>query len=159
MTAVADIQERRTKRHVHAYAGHPLSRFLVRRRTVFAAVVPWLVFAFAEPEVLLYGLGLGVLALGSGLRVWAAGHLRKDEELTTSGPYAHCQHPLYCASLVQVAGVGLMSGRLEALLGLLAAFALIYWPTIAAERRMLADVFGGVYEAYCRRVPQFWPRL
>ena len=34
------------------------------------------------------------------LRAWASGHLRKEKELTISGPYQYTRNPLYLGSLV-----------------------------------------------------------
>ena len=159
MTARAEDHLGARRRHLYDYADGRAARFFVRRRTLFAALTPLLVFAIARPTPALYLVGFAVLVGGSVVRIWASGHLRKDQELATGGPYAHCQHPLYCASLVQAAGVGLMSGRVEAVAGLLVAFVLLYRPTIIAEERMLKDVFGPEYEEYRRRVPRFVPRL
>jgi protein-S-isoprenylcysteine O-methyltransferase Ste14 len=159
MTALADGQPGTRRRHVYDYAHSRVGRFFVRRRTLFAALMPWLVFAVARPTLPLYAAGLGLLVLGCAIRVWASGHLHKDQRLATGGPYAYCQHPLYCASLIQAGGVGVMGGRVEAAIGLLVLFVLLYRPTIAAEERMLQDVFGAEYQDYRQRVPRFVPRL
>jgi len=39
-----------------------------------------------------------VAACGELLRLWAAGHLEKSREVTTSGPYRFTRHPLYMGS-------------------------------------------------------------
>ncbi|NLW68292.1 MAG: hypothetical protein GXY28_10895, partial [Bacteriovoracaceae bacterium] len=44
---------------------------------------------FANPSLTSSFFGFILIAAGEALRFWATGHLRKNEELTTSGPYAH----------------------------------------------------------------------
>jgi hypothetical protein len=97
---------------------------------------------------------LGVVVRGS-----TAGHLRKNLELTTSGPYAFTRHPLYLGSLLIAAGF-LLAGRslLADALGV-AYFGLFYGAAISREERRLAGRFGAEFAAYAARVPRFWPRL
>ena len=56
----------------------------------------------ARPSWLSLACGLPVALLGTGIRGWASGHLRKNAELATSGPYAHTRNPLYLGSFVMV---------------------------------------------------------
>lgn len=96
---------------------------------------------------------------GVGLRLWAAGHLRKNRELTTSGPFAHLRHPLYLGTLLVGLGYAIMSGRrwgLPLVLGLFLAF---YLPTMVEEERHLEGLFGERYREYKRNVPMLLPRL
>ena len=55
--------------------------------------------------------GFVCVALACLGRIWCslfiAGH--KDEVLVTTGPYAHCRHPLYSFSMVGALGLGLAS--------------------------------------------------
>ena len=60
---------------------------------------------------LLYGLPVAVCGLL--LRAWAAGHVRKDQSLTTCGPYAFVRNPLYLGTLLVAAGFALASRRLS----------------------------------------------
>ena len=43
---------------------------------------------------------------GEALRMWAAGHLNKSREVTSSGPYRFVAHPLYVGSSMMGAGPG-----------------------------------------------------
>lgn len=101
----------------------------------------------------------GVLLLpGLLLRGLAAGHVQKDRQLTTSGPYAYTRNPLYLGSLLLAAGFAL-AARSPLILGLmLLLFALIYVPVIAGEERYLRQTFSE-YEHYARHVPRFWLRV
>ena len=45
--------------------------------------------------------------------IWAAGHLEKGREVTTSGPYAFTRHPLYLGSTLIGVGLGDRVGELD----------------------------------------------
>ena len=97
----------------------------LRLRGVWLLIVPFVVMARPTPVVLALG-GL-VAVLGVMLRGWAAGFIRKDRELTTSGPYAHTRNPLYLGSFLIGLGVVLAAGRWELLLLFAVVYALVSW--------------------------------
>ena len=101
---------------------------------------------------------LALVLPGLWLRAYASGYVKKNRELTVTGPYAHTRNPLYLGSMLIAAGfaLALMSWLMAAALA--AGFALIYIPVIAAEERFLRNTFPG-FDAYCRRVPRLIPRL
>ena len=95
---------------------------------------------------------------GLWLRAYASGYVKKNQELTTSGPYAHTRNPLYLGSILMAAGfaVALMSWQVALVLA--TGFLVIYVPVIAAEERFLRTAFPG-FDEYCDRVPRLLPRL
>jgi protein-S-isoprenylcysteine O-methyltransferase Ste14 len=95
---------------------------------------------------------------GLWLRGYAAGYVKKNRELTMTGPYAHTRNPLYLGSMLMAAGfaVALLSWAMALVLA--GGFALIYIPVIASEERFLRATFPG-FDAYCRQVPRLIPRL
>jgi protein-S-isoprenylcysteine O-methyltransferase Ste14 len=95
---------------------------------------------------------------GLWLRGYAAGYVKKNRELTMTGPYAHTRNPLYLGSMLMAAGfaVALLSWPVAVVLAV--GFAAIYVPVIASEERFLRATFPG-FDAYCRRVPRLIPRL
>ena len=97
---------------------------------------------FARPRPQTLALGGIIALLGLALRAWAAGHIRKNAELATSGPYAHTRNPLYLGSFLLGIGFTVASGR--AILGLLfaALFLGIYLPVMRVEAATLAALFG-----------------
>jgi protein-S-isoprenylcysteine O-methyltransferase Ste14 len=139
------------------------------------AVAPWsrvarrirvpLSFAFAVAYVWLArptrtSLLVGGLLLLPGLllRGLASGHVQKDKQLTTSGPYAYTRNPLYLGSLILGAGfiVAARSWWIPAILFVM--FLVIYIPVIAGEERYLRKTFPE-YDDYARNVPRFAMRL
>jgi protein-S-isoprenylcysteine O-methyltransferase Ste14 len=95
---------------------------------------------------------------GLWLRAYASGYVKKNRELTVTGPYAHTRNPLYLGSMLIAAGfaVALMSWPVAVVLA--CGFALIYIPVIASEEEFLRSAFDG-FDGYCRQVPRLIPRL
>ena len=123
----------------------------------FLCGAAFIFFARPTPKALLIGASISILGLA--LRAWAAGHIRKNAQLATSGPYAFTRNPLYFGSFLLGLGFTVASGRV--LLGVLfaALFLGIYLPVMRVEASTLAELFGKDYENYRRAVPLFFPRL
>src|SRR6266536_2797325 len=111
-----------------------------------------------RPSALTLTIGGGIALLGLSLRAWAAGHVRKNDELAVSGPYAYTRNPLYLGSFIIGLGFTLAAGRL--LLGVLflLLFLGIYLPVMRIEARTVAGLFGEEYCEYADHVPMFLPR-
>jgi protein-S-isoprenylcysteine O-methyltransferase Ste14 len=101
-------------------------------------------------------LGLPISILGLWLRAWATGHLAKDQQLASTGPYAYIRNPLYAGTLIVAAGI-LIAAR-DALLGIIfiLAFSLIYLPVIELEEQHLREIFPD-YATYAAEVNRFFP--
>jgi protein-S-isoprenylcysteine O-methyltransferase Ste14 len=101
---------------------------------------------------------LALVLPGLWLRGYAAGYVKKNRELTMTGPYAHTRNPLYLGSMLIAAGfaVALLSWPVALVLAI--GFAVIYVPVIASEERFLRATFPG-FDAYCSQVPRLIPRL
>jgi protein-S-isoprenylcysteine O-methyltransferase Ste14 len=121
---------------------------------IFAVVYVWL----ARPTKTSLIAGALVLLPGLVLRGLASGHVQKDKQLTTSGPYAYTRNPLYLGSLVLAAGFAIAARNWWIIAIMLLMFAVIYIPVIAGEERYLRQTFSE-YEDYCRHVPRMFPRL
>jgi protein-S-isoprenylcysteine O-methyltransferase Ste14 len=93
---------------------------------------------------------------GLWLRGYAAGYVKKNRELTTTGPYAYTRNPLYLGSTLMAAGFALALLSWPVALMLAIVFLVIYVPVIASEERFLRATFPG-FDDYCRRVPRFFP--
>ncbi|GIU77786.1 MAG: hypothetical protein KatS3mg005_1024 [Bryobacteraceae bacterium] len=112
----------------------------------------------ADPVLPTLLLGLPFCLLGLAIRAWAAGHLRKNETLTVSGPYAFVRNPLYIGSLLVALGCVIAAARAE--LALLAGlyFLVVYLPVVELEEQHLAELFPAFRE-YSARVRAFLPTL
>jgi len=99
-----------------------------------------------------------VLLPGLVLRGLASGHVQKDKQLTTSGPYAYTRNPLYLGSLILAAGFAIAARSWWIVAIMLLMFAVIYVPVIAGEERYLRQAFPE-YDDYARHVPRMLPRL
>ena len=95
---------------------------------------------------------------GLWLRAYASGYVKKNRELTQTGPYAYTRNPLYLGSILIAAGfaVALLSWPVAAMLA--AMFLIIYVQVIASEERFLRSNFTD-FAAYCQRVPRLLPRI
>jgi len=111
-----------------------------------------------DPNRLAIASSLVLVVPGLWLRGYAAGTVKKNRELTTTGPYAYTRNPLYLGSMLIAAGFA--AALLSWLVGtvLVLGFTVIYVPVIASEERFLRATFPG-FDEYCRRVPRLIPRL
>ena len=135
-------------------------RFDLRRlrlRAVWLLIIPF--YFYASPTTTLLACGAGVSAAGLALRAWAAGSIRKDRELATTGPYAHTRNPLYIGSFFLGAGVVIAGGQWVFGVAFLVLFVLVYRATVRREASELEASFGERYRAYRAHVPSVLPRL
>lgn len=114
---------------------------------------------FARPSPATLAIGSAVSLVGILLRAWASGHIRKNDALAVSGPYAYTRNPLYLGSFILALGFTIGSGRWW--LGILFAtlFLGIYLPVMRVESATLAQLFGEKFRDYAEAVPLFLPRL
>ena len=118
--------------------------------------IVFLVFARPNPTVLIIG---GIVAVvGILIRAWASGHIRKNQNLAISGPYAFTRNPLYLGSFVLGVGFTIAAGVWWLGIAFAVLFLGIYLPVMRVESDDLTKLFGAEYEEYARRVPLFFPR-
>ena len=121
---------------------------------VFAALYLWL----ARPACKSLLLGLVLIIPGLLIRALASGHVQKNEQLTTTGPYAYTRNPLYLGSLVLALGFAVAARSWWIGAALLLMILAIYVPVIRAEEAFLRTRFPE-FDEYARQVPQLLPRL
>lgn len=121
---------------------------------LFAAAYLWL----AHPAVWSLIAGSCLAAIGLWIRAIASGHVRKNEELAMSGPYAYTRNPLYLGSLV--IALGFVIASRSWIIAVIAAgfFLAIYIPVIRGEEEFLRGKFPN-FDEYARNVPRLFPRL
>ncbi len=106
--------------------------------------------------------GLPFVIAGEAIRVWAAGHLQRNRNLTTSGPYAYLRDPLYLGRLFLLVGFCTMAGGHAWILLLigLGVFFFHYMPRkYQKEISRLEEIFGDEYRRYASWTRSLIPRL
>lgn len=112
----------------------------------------------ARPTWRFIGFGALLIVPGLLIRALASGHVRKNETLATSGPYAYTRNPLYLGSLLIGIGFALAARSWWIGLALVVMFFAIYVPVIRAEEAFLLAHFPE-FDDYVRRVPRLLPRI
>jgi protein-S-isoprenylcysteine O-methyltransferase Ste14 len=121
---------------------------------LFAVLYFWL----ARPTWRSMAVGAIVVVPGLLIRGLASGHVRKNESLATSGPYAYTRNPLYLGSLVMGLGFCVAARSWWVGVALVVMFFAIYLPVIHDEEAFLRTKFAD-FEEYARRVPRMLPKL
>ena len=127
-----------------------------RVRAGYPVGLAYWVLASPTRHSILYGAIIA--AFGLIVRGAASGHLYKDRQLATTGPYACTRNPLYLGSAFLAAGF-IVAGH-SWIAGLLVAvyFGAFYYAVMKNEEADLRARFGVTFEDYARRVPLFFPR-
>src|SRR5437879_4572361 len=133
---------------------HIARRIRVPLGFLFALLYFWL----ARPTWRSLALGGIVLLPGLLIRALASGHVRKNEALATSGPYAYMRNPLYLGSLLIGIGFAVAAQSWWVAIVLVAMLFAIYIPVIRDEEMFLRQEFPE-FEEYAKRVPRMLPRL
>ena len=143
---------------------------------VFTVGLPALIFGLTRGLAILNPgigpgrwLGAGLGGFGIYLYLWSALHLlrrrtsavpgKRATVLVTHGWYGRTRHPLLLGVVAILFGEAVFFSSL-ALLG----YALAYWLWLTAfvaleEEPGLRRTFGSTYDAYCREVPRWIPKL
>ena len=129
-----------------------------RVRVPLGFVVAAVFLVFARPSWHTLAWSLLLVLPGLWLRGYAAGYVKKNAELTRTGPYAYTRNPLYLGSMGIAAGFAVAAGQLWLGLLLVVLFLAIYVPTILSEETFLRGAFPS-FDEYARRVPRLLPRL
>ena len=134
-------------------------RLAQRIRVPAGFVLAPLLFISARPTPGSLAAGAFIAIIGLAIRAWASGHLKKNQELTTSGPYAHTRNPLYLGTFLLGTGVAVGGGTPWFVAVFAAFYLMIYVPVMFAEAETMRELFSEEYESYSRQVPLFVPRF
>jgi protein-S-isoprenylcysteine O-methyltransferase Ste14 len=121
---------------------------------LFAAFYLWR----ARPSATSLAYSLLLVTPGLLLRAYASGYVKKNAELTVTGPYAYTRNPLYLGSILMAFGFAAASRNWWITLLLALLFVLIYAPTIYGEEQFLRSTFPA-FASYAKRVPRLLPHL
>jgi len=121
---------------------------LARFRVALGFVFGVLVLVLAQPTMRSLAAGMSIAALGEGIRIWAAGHLRKSREVTVSGPYRWVAHPLYVGSSVMGVGLAIAAASVPVAVLIAIYLASTLTAAIKSEEAFLRRTFGDQYDLY-----------
>ncbi len=120
-------------------------------------------FLLARPAGWGAPIGLGLIAVGALLRLWAAGHVVKSQRLATQGPYAFVRHPQYLGNTLVAIGLCVATGHVEGIAVWGTVLYLFYLPAIWREDAKLERRFGADWRQWQREtpalVPTRWPGI
>ena len=129
----------------------------ITTKTVLAGAVGVVLFILAKDRVLdpvWFVAGAAVTVLGEWLRLWAAGHLRKNKQLTTTGPYSYVKNPLYIGTLLITVGYSAMAMNIWIMVAGFVWFFIYYAPyKKKQENEKLISSFGEAWTRFDRAVP------
>ncbi len=116
----------------------------------------------ADSLSVLRSIGLALTFVGVATLVLAYGSMARarttidpkvqSSRIVTSGIYAYSRNPIYLGWFVLLAGRGLMTASVPALLVAVGMLLLLYWAVILEEEKYLERKFGDEYIAYKRKV-------
>jgi len=123
-------------------------RRIARVRVTMGFVAGLAALWLAQPTWQTLTIGGLIALVGEGVRIWAAGHLEKGREVTTSGPYAFTRHPLYVGSSIIGAGVAIASASAIVAILVIAYLVTTLTAAIRTEEQHLTEKFGEAYPDY-----------
>ena len=125
-----------------------MRRLLTRFRVALGFALAAVVLLLATPEWPTWAAGAAIAVVGEMLRVWAAGHLEKSLEVTSSGPYRYVRHPLYMGSALIGIGLAVASTNMAVAMVIGLYLGLALNAARRSEEAHLREKFGDAYDAY-----------
>ena len=123
-------------------------KWLARRRVPLGFLAGIAALWLSDPTPRTLTIGAIVAAIGEAVRIWAAGHLEKGREVTSSGPYRLTRHPLYVGSTIIGVGLAIASASIVVALLVMIYLGVTLSAAIATEEAHLTEKFGGAYPEY-----------
>lgn len=130
-------------------------RFLNMLRKLFGMIFALMIVSAKEKKLRLSSLFL--IFTGVIYRMWAAGTICKNKELSTKGPYSLSRNPLYFGSFLLGAGFTLLLFPVSVVIVYTGAFLLCYFPKMKQEEADLKRFFGERFCSYQKSTPLFFP--
>lgn len=146
--------------------------FIEQLKLVAVFVMVGIALYYSRPTPVGFTVGAIFVIVGTLIRVWAGGHLTRDQRLTTSGPYQYTRNPFYLGRLLLIIGFAIMAGiggnlseprniiLCAVIIIALFVFFGFYMPRKEnREGGRLKKLFGPDYEQWKSNVPSLFPRL
>ena len=134
----------------------PYADFVQRLRVICGFILLVGIAVFCHPTCGPMAAGFTVSRAGLALLAWATGHLAKDADLATRGPYSYIRNPLYMGTLITATGVVIACRDMVLAVIVGFVFLLVYLPAVQLEEQHLRDIFPS-YGEYAAHVSRFLP--
>lgn len=129
-------------------------------RTNFRRLLIIALLLFGAPNLYSVAAGGALVLIGQTIHLISAGYLIKREQLITAGPYKYVRNPFYVGSFLTDCGFCLMAfNPFVALAWFPMFYYIVIFGRVVVEEKYLLERFGIEFAEYCRKVPQFLPRL
>jgi protein-S-isoprenylcysteine O-methyltransferase Ste14 len=135
------------------------SEWIRRHRRTIGVPIVFAALFLAKYDPRFLWISVALVTFGEGIRIWAAGHLQKEQLMTTGGPYRIIRNPLYVGSFLIAIGFCIVAGSIWIWILAIAYFVLCYLPVIRFEENTLQQKFGSDYSAYAAAVRAFRPGI
>jgi protein-S-isoprenylcysteine O-methyltransferase Ste14 len=133
-------------------------RYHEASRQWFAIVLIIVFTVFGHPQTgWLFWSAVGLIIIGSLVRLWASGHVKKNKQLATDGPYALVRHPLYVGNILLLSGFAAAAEIWWPAPLVLALLLFYYPPAIQYEDRKLSRIFKEEWAAWRSKTKALLP--
>lgn len=139
-------------RWIHNFRHHEATR------QVLAFVLVAVVSYWGKPQPVWFWIGVPLIVIGEAIRMWASGHIKKNRELATDGPYAIVRHPLYTGNILTMAGFCFAATTWWAWVFFVVLIWFFYPAAIRYEDYKLHRFFGEQWETWRATTPALVPR-
>jgi protein-S-isoprenylcysteine O-methyltransferase Ste14 len=136
-----------------------LTEKLIKYRSFigFLCLVAMLLLAIPSARSIFGGFLL--MMAGMFFRAWSSGHINKDKELATEGPYSLTRNPLYFGSLILGSGIAVACNRSIDYLIFVVYYFFFFTFLIVIERKRMHKRFGRQYEDWAKEANLFFPKI
>ena len=157
--AARGVKRVRRRESVASRLGHILPLVIGGLLIALPTLPGWLGRRCLPHGWILYGTGVGVVAVGLGFSIWARRvlgrnwsgtvTLKEDHELIQSGPYRWIRHPIYTGILLGFVGSAIARDEWRGVLAVLIV-GVALWRKLQLEERWMQELFGAQYDEYRR---------
>jgi protein-S-isoprenylcysteine O-methyltransferase Ste14 len=134
-------------------------RYHEASRQWFAVLFVPLVSYFGQPTREMLIAGSAVALIGTLIRLWASGHVKKNKVLATDGPYAYVRHPLYVGNILILLGFSMASNLWWAYALMIFLILFYYPPAISYEDAKLNRLFGEEWQNWSKNIHALIPTI
>lgn len=136
-----------------------LISLLIKYRSSIASLLLFVVLYISRPTALSLSIGFFLIVSGMLFRAWSAGHINKNNELATGGPYALTRNPLYFGNFLIGLGVA-TAGRTLACYLIFFIYYVVFFPFLMYfEHQQLKKKFKEKYLEWYQKSNTFFPKI